>query len=442
MMQMVVYLAIVALCWQFEMTSSRTSTLWKLNTDSGKITGHISDTRGKADNTMLEEFSIPLFDANADVYAQDEVFYIIASTLALGASTGARTGINDADRNEGNSGGYGWVRESPENSIETSATLSKRCNESDGEKQETDDDEAENKKSASITGINGPDIPAATNVDTALVSDESLDCKPVNFTYYDYLIGVGQRSNHSKIPEPEVAYLFLKIKDENSFKNFDITALERRLKRTKREKPRSVQLYNQIGNYWRIVGDAQQAIECFRRALAMSPTNAEVLLNLARVLYNLQYLDDAIHLTRRSLEMQPPGRSAWQQYFTLGEIFKSYGHFQESILHLRHALELYPEHEPIMKLLRDMENNPSSTLHMYTVVIIVALVIAVFVVIITAANNSDKCNSLNGGHTQSDYEPKTHRHFNRAMAMRSLKGFSSSSTFTGSSSRNLRHRKN
>lgn len=202
MMRMVVYLAIVALCWQFEMTSSRTSTLWKLNTDSGKITGHISDTRGKADNIMLEEFSIPLFDANADVYAQDEVFYIIASTLALGASTGASSGNTDVDRNEGNSAGYGWVRESPENSIETMTTLSKRCNESDAEKQETGGDEVENKKSSSITGSSG--IPTVTNVDTALVADESLNCKPVNFTYYDYLIGVGQRFNHPKIPEPEV----------------------------------------------------------------------------------------------------------------------------------------------------------------------------------------------------------------------------------------------
>ncbi|XP_011179903.1 uncharacterized protein LOC105210566 [Zeugodacus cucurbitae] len=438
MMRLVVYLAIVALCWQFELTSSRTSTLWKLNTDSGKITGHISDTRGKADNTMLEEFNIPLFDANADVYAQDEVFYIIASTLSLGTSTGVTTAITDPDHKEGKSASYGWVRESPENSIESLTTLSKRCNESNAEKQGTVGADV-GKKSAS-SGSGG--IPTVTNVDTALVADESLDCKPVNFTYYDYLIGVGQRFNHPKIPEPEVAYLFLKIKDENSFKNFDISALERRLKRTKREKPRSVQLYNQIGNYWRIVGDARQAIECFRRALAMSPTNAEVLLNLARVLYNLQYLDDAIHLTRRSLEMQPPGRSAWQQYFTLGEIFKAYGHFQESILHLRHALELYPQHEPILKALRDVENNPSSTLHVYTVVIIVALVVAVFIVIITSSNNSDKYNGLNGGHTQSEYEPKTQRHFNRAMAMRSLKGFSSSSTFTGSSSRNLRHRKN
>ena len=47
----------------------------------------------------------------------------------------------------------------------------------------------------------------------------------------------------------------------------------------------------------------------------MSPNNAEILHNLARVLFNLQYLDDAIFLTRRSLEVQPHDQSAWQQHF-------------------------------------------------------------------------------------------------------------------------------
>jgi tetratricopeptide (TPR) repeat protein len=127
-----------------------------------------------------------------------------------------------------------------------------------------------------------------------------LDCgKAVNFTYYDDLIGVAQRNVHPNSPEAEVAYLFLKKKGAKSLKNFDIDALERRLKKAKREKPRSVQLYNQIGNFYRIKGDARLSIECFRKALAVSPTNAEVLLNLARVLFLLGYLDDAINLTRR-----------------------------------------------------------------------------------------------------------------------------------------------
>ena len=62
---------------------------------------------------------------------------------------------------------------------------------------------------------------------------------------------------------------------------------------------------------------------------SVSPNNADILLNLARVLFNLQYLDDAIVLTRRSLEVQPPDQNAWAQHFQLGEILKAYCHYQE-----------------------------------------------------------------------------------------------------------------
>lgn len=91
----------------------------------------------------------------------------------------------------------------------------------------------------------------------------------------------------------------MKKKEYKYLKNFDVESLERRLLKAKRDNPRSVQLYNQIGNFWRIKGDTKQAIECFRKALAITPTNSDVLLNLARVLFHMQYLDDAIHLTRR-----------------------------------------------------------------------------------------------------------------------------------------------
>lgn len=107
-----------------------------------------------------------------------------------------------------------------------------------------------------------------------------------------------------------------------------------------------------MGNFWRVKGDTQKAIECFRRALAVAPNNAEILLNLARVLFNLQYLDDAIFLTRRSLEVQPPDQNAWLQHFQLGEILKAYSHYQEAALHLRHVLELKPNYGPAVQALK------------------------------------------------------------------------------------------
>merc|ERR1711936_331264 len=210
------------------------------------------------------------------------------------------------------------------------------------------------------------------------VDDEVLDCgKAVNFTYYDHLVGIQNRASHLHIPEPEVANLFKKKSKKGS--EIDIDSIERRLKKSKREKPKSVEIYNQIANFWRIKGDTQASIECFRRALAVSPNNADILLNLARVLFNLQYLDDAIFLTRRSLEVQPPDQNAWMQHFQLGEILKAYCHYQEAALHLRHVLELKPNYGPALAALQDMESIPDWSVHGYTVLIIIVLICVVLI---------------------------------------------------------------
>lgn len=212
--------------------------------------------------------------------------------------------------------------------------------------------------------------------------DEELDCgKPVNFTYYDHLVGIQTRASHPHIPEPEVASTFRSLVGSSKSKaaNLDIDLIERKLKKFKRDKPKSVDLYNQIGNFWRIKGDTFKSIECFRRALAVSPNNADILLNLARVLFNLQYLDDAIFLTRRSLEVQPPDQNAWMQHFQLGEILKAYCHYQEAALHLRHVLELKPNYAPALAALQDMESIPNSSVHAYTVLIIIVLICIVLI---------------------------------------------------------------
>ncbi|CAC5413673.1 unnamed protein product [Mytilus coruscus] len=238
----------------------------------------------------------------------------------------------------------------------------------------------------------------------------SITCgKPVNSTQYDHLRGIANRNDHGHIPEPEVALIFKKKGSKNS--EVDMNTLEEKLKKNLKEKPNSVSVYNQIGNFWRIKGNTQESIECFRKALSILPNNAEVLLNLARVLFNLQYLDDAIFLTRRSLVMQPTNQNSWLQHFTLGEILKAYGHNQEAALHFRHAIDLNPGFQPAIANLREMEGTPSPSVTQYTLFIILLLVLGVLFGVITSieANFDDSS------------EVKTQRHFNRAMAMRSIK---------------------
>lgn len=352
--QGVTFMAFYILTFHILQTNSRTSTFWKLNAEDGKIieASHFSNLLPVSPNDNVD----------------DPIFSIITSTIHNGKT---------------------WTKRSAENYC----TDCQSINSTTPLYSESYQARAEVNK---------------THSDSDIDEDEVLDCgKIVNFTYYDNLVGIANRMSHPNVPEPQVALIFKKRNVE-----FDVDMLERKLKKAKREKPKSIQLYNQIGNFFRIKGDTRKSIECFRRALAVSPHNAEVLLNLARVMFNLQYLDDAIYLTRRSLEVQPPDKSAWQQYFTLGEIFKAYGHYQEATLHLRHCLELRPGFEPAILVLRDMEALPDNNIHVYTVLIIIFLVLGVLITVVSSCDTT----------LDSDFtEVKGHRHFNRAMAMRSLK---------------------
>ncbi|XP_077302720.1 uncharacterized protein LOC143923088 isoform X2 [Arctopsyche grandis] len=356
-------LAVYILSFNIITTNSRTSTLWKLNVDEAKIVEASPFRQVVMDGVESQRPS-----------EDDAVFNIITSTVLFGQT---------------------WTKQGFD-------LFCADCHVMDQQRH------FQNMYNDQYDTINNED----TQSDS--IDDEFLDCgKAVNFTHYDNLVGVARRHRHPNVPEPQVALIFSKkknYKNGGTFSDLDVNALERRLKKAKREKPKSVQLYNQIGNFWRIKGDTRQSIECFRRALAVSPHNAEVLLNLGRVLFTLQYLDDAIYLTRRSLEVQPPDRSAWQQYFTLGEIFKAYGHYQEASLHLRHALELRPDFEPAMAALKEIDSIPESTIHVYTLIIIICLVMGVLLVILSSVDS--------GGDAE---EHKMQRHFNRAMAMRSLR---------------------
>jgi hypothetical protein len=94
-------------------------------------------------------------------------------------------------------------------------------------------------------------------------------------------VGIQNRASHLHIPEPEVASLFRSSSKKSkktsssssssspSSADIDIDAIEKRLKRAKREKPKSVEIYNQIANYWRIKGDTQ-ATALFITALPTS----------------------------------------------------------------------------------------------------------------------------------------------------------------------------
>lgn len=345
-------LMVTALSCLYALTESETSYTWRLDAGVGKVmpdTAYFSSGgEKKAAAVLLTTVAATESDDSPELRTQEVMLDILMSTVTNPEGTWKKTAPNPA-------------------------SYCARCPRPNG-------GPARNNRGLPI----GPDDHHLDSNQNES-KDEVLDCgKPVNFTYYDHLVGIQNRATHPHIPEPDVAWTFgggsKKMSSGSSTKKaseVDIDAIEKRLKRSKRDKPKSVELYNQIGNFWRIKGDTHKSIECFRRALAVSPNNADILLNLARVLFNLQYLDDAIFLTRRSLEVQPPDQNAWMQHFQLGEILKAYCHYQEAALHLRHVLELKPNYAPALSALQDMESMPDSSVHNYTIVIIVFLVLTV-----------------------------------------------------------------
>eukprot|EP00795_Rhopilema_esculentum_P006793 gene6793-12366_t len=198
---------------------------------------------------------------------------------------------------------------------------------------------------------------------------------PVYETPFDYLPGISKRKQHPLYPEPEVALIF----KQNEFDEPNLVDIESGLKEAMIQGENKVVLFNQVGNFLRIKGDTYHSIECFRSALAIAPNNADVLLNLARVLHNLKYLDDAITLTQRSLDLQPADHNSWLQHFTMGEILKSRGDIEEAKVHFRNALDLNPSFIPAELHLRDLGYvHGTLNTNMYSLLLIFLLLSSIF----------------------------------------------------------------
>ena len=146
--------------------------------------------------------------------------------------------------------------------------------------------------------------------------------------------------------------------------------------------PESLTVLNQIGNYWRIKGNTQLAIECFRKALSISSDHPDLLLNLSRILFNLKYLEDAIFLAKRSLHMKSSEQQhTWLQHFTLGEVYKALEKYEEAAFYFKKTLELNPGLQVAEMHLREMGLDKQHSANLYTVLIILALILIVLLVI-------------------------------------------------------------
>lgn len=99
---------------------------------------------------------------------------------------------------------------------------------------------------------------------------------------------------------------------------------------------------NLAAAYWEL-GEAEQAIACYRRATQLSPQWAEAWINLATVYFAGERFDEARECYERGLKIDPNSALAWNN---LGSIHRSESRLTESNDCFRRALQVDPDYAP------------------------------------------------------------------------------------------------
>ena len=206
-------------------------------------------------------------------------------------------------------------------------------------------------------------------------------------------------------PEPDVAMIF-RASAASSLHDVDMDEVEKELISTVLRKQLGETDYNRLGNFWRVRGDTHEAIDCYRQGLSRSADHPDLLLNLARVLVNLEYWDDAKELVMRSLQVKSPEHNSWLEQYTLGEISKEIGSLEDAIIHFRQALDLNPNFEMTQCHLQELEGDSQSIGTMlYTLIILMLLTAGVFCLLLWLLGDDD-----DEGQTETpNYQQVKHR---------------------------------
>ena len=186
-------LMVLALSCLYAHTDSETSHYnWKLDVSQGKVVGvhpeegvHTSppaaankrpDRGGENDSSLAKD------KAKDSAERQEEMLEILLSTVPSSDGTWRKT----------------W----------STSRFCIRCQRQLG----TNPDAGLGRNNRGVSMTSGDQDVQEDDLDDTLNSDldlEVLDCgKPVNFTYYDHLVGIQDRVGHPHIPEPEVALTF------------------------------------------------------------------------------------------------------------------------------------------------------------------------------------------------------------------------------------------
>ncbi|CAB4014527.1 tetratricopeptide repeat 17-like isoform X2 [Paramuricea clavata] len=156
---------------------------------------------------------------------------------------------------------------------------------------------------------------------------------PFSMITMEHLEGLVKRDQINNYSEKDL--------NKHIFAEYQLENIGHRIKYSLEKNETSWILLNLAALYWRIQGNSFEAIECLRRALYYSYSNARgmTLVSLANILHHTGFSKDASVVVDASLHFLNDKRISW---FTLGNIFASLGRYSSSEICFREALEIQP----------------------------------------------------------------------------------------------------
>lgn len=159
---------------------------------------------------------------------------------------------------------------------------------------------------------------------------------PLDFSMhaFEHLTGVRDRHNLTMSPEEGLHRAVTTIDDIDVFGHLVYDAIKKN--------STSWILFNMAAYFWRVRGDATNAIECVRRALHYSPREHKdiALISLGNILHHSHLSEEAAIVVHAGVDIAPDNAIC---HFTLGNIYAVLSDYNKSIICFENTLKVQPD---------------------------------------------------------------------------------------------------
>lgn len=185
-------------------------------------------------------------------------------------------------------------------------------------------------------GLNGNNYLGNSDPSDNLLKPNCSDIIDLHFSMhaFEHLTSIRERHNLSMVSEDGLHRAVTNIEEIDLFGHLVRKAME--------ENSSSWILFNMAAYYWRVHGDANNAIECIRRALHFSPREHKdvALISLGNILHHAHQTEEAAIVVHAAIDIAPDNAIC---HFTLGNIYAVLTDYNKSRICFENTLKVQPD---------------------------------------------------------------------------------------------------